>query len=236
MGIPKKLGQIWIGPYKPPTDAMKTWQEKHPGWEYTLYDNDFLWGGAVTDWKLLPHIREYWTLMQFAGVADCMRYELLYRHGGFLAEADSICLHPVDGLFSKTCAYTVYENEFLRGDLVSPIFACEPHNPFVGELIQRISEVDPLKLSEPSTSTGNLFVARTIRELQPKIVVFPSHYFNPDHYTGETYKGSDVIYARQLWGTTHDLFKEPGGIRCRLSILKMKINRKRRKHERRLAQ
>ncbi|MCY4305116.1 MAG: hypothetical protein OXC62_10135 [Aestuariivita sp.] len=183
--------------------------------------------GGVTDWKLLPQIREYWTLMHFEGVADCMRYELLYRRGGYMACADSICLHPIDGLLSKTCAYTCYTNEFLEGASVVPILACEPGNPFLGELIQRLSKIDPLKLSAPWISTGNLFVARMIRELDPEIVIWPSHYLIPEHYRGEIYKGSDLIYARQLWGTTRGLFKETDGIKGKISVLKMKFIRKR---------
>ncbi len=32
--------------------------------------------------------------------------------------------------------------------------------------------------------------------------IYPSHYFIPRHFTGQTYQGSDPIYADQLWGST----------------------------------
>jgi hypothetical protein len=39
-----------------------------------------------------------------------MRYEILYKFGGFMADADSICLHAVDELLVGTGAYTVYDH------------------------------------------------------------------------------------------------------------------------------
>jgi hypothetical protein len=42
MNIEKKLNQIWIGPNKPPLQWMHTWKDKHPDWEYSIFDDSML--------------------------------------------------------------------------------------------------------------------------------------------------------------------------------------------------
>lgn len=125
---------------------MKTWIDKHPDWAYTLYDNDYLYNNEFRTW---PQIEEYLKRGWYAGAADLLRYEILYREGGYLAGADSLCLHPIDELLEDGGElYTVYENEFLRGQLVAPIVAAVPGHPFVKELIDRLSSVAPRDLVE----------------------------------------------------------------------------------------
>ncbi|TEA26955.1 glycosyltransferase family 32 protein [Candidatus Schmidhempelia bombi] len=201
--IPKELSHIWIGPRPAPKKWMKTWIEKHPEWNYTLYDNEFL---ENYDFKNRKLINEYMRRGKYAGVADLMRYEILYKFGGLMIGADSICYHNTDELFTKKCAYTVYENEFIRGKLVSPIQACEPGNDFVGFLIEELSKLSPHDLYEPWITTGNLFVSKMIEKYNPDLVIFPSHYLIPIHYTGIVYSGNDKVYAKQLFGSTHNSY------------------------------
>jgi hypothetical protein len=205
MLIPKRLGHIWIGPLEPPHEWMQTWKDLHPDWKYTLYDNDFLASG---DFETHAQIGEYLNRGSYAGAADLLRYEILYKFGGYLAAADSICLHSIDELLANDQSlYTVYENEFVRGHLVSPIAAATPGHPFIRLLIDRLKEVDPADLDVPWKQTGNLFVAEMIEEHQPDIVIWPSHYLIPVHYTGRTYKGTGKIYAEQLFGSTKKSYK-----------------------------
>ena len=105
-------------------------------------------------------------------------------------------------LWTRAQAYTVYESEFMRGKLVSPILACNPGNDFVAALIARLNEVPVSQLDKPWITTGNYFVAQMIEELKPDITVFPSHYFIPKHYTGHTYTGDGPVYCQQLFGET----------------------------------
>lgn len=123
LGIPKKLGHIWIGPHEAPYEWFQTWIDKHPEWDYQLYDNEFLKTHTFRTQHLIDF---YWSLDLYAGVSDLMRLEILYEYGGFIPEADTICYHNTDELFVNKCPYTVYENEFLRGKLVSPILAAPP--------------------------------------------------------------------------------------------------------------
>lgn len=224
MNIPRRLGHIWIGPKKAPSEWMKTWVDMHPTWHYTLYDNEFLKKG---NFKTQDQIAEYMKRGQYAGAADLLRYEILYEVGGYMPGADSICLHSIDELFDDDRdLYTVYENEFVRGKLVSPIMAARPKHPFVGEIIERLSKVPPEQLDVPWKQTGNYFIACLIEEYDPNIVIWPSHYFIPRHFTGRQYMGNDKIYAHQLFGTTTGRYEHS-------SILDRLANRFKKRYARR---
>jgi mannosyltransferase OCH1-like enzyme len=200
MRIPKKLGQIWIGPKKAPLEWMRTWPEKHPDWSYTLYDNEWL---AKATLRLRPQIDEYMKRGWYAGAADLMRYEILYSEGGYMAGADSLCLHAVDELFEDGGElYTVYENEFMRGQLVAPLVASVPGHPFVAQVIDLLAAVEPRDLDHPWRQTGNLFIAELIEKERPEIVIWPSHTLIPEHFTGRKYMGSEKVYAKQFFGET----------------------------------
>jgi FkbM family methyltransferase len=54
--IPKKLGHIWIGDRQPPLEWMKTWKQKHPDWDYQLFDNSYL---SSRRWRCEAQIAEY---------------------------------------------------------------------------------------------------------------------------------------------------------------------------------
>jgi hypothetical protein len=212
--IPKRLGHIWIGPKPAPVQWMQTWPEKHPGWEYTVYDNDFLVGFPF---RLRKQINEYFWRGLYAGVQDMMRYEILYHFGGFMADADAICLHPVDELLDKPRAYTVYdrpETDKFRG--VCPFLACEPGNPLIGRIIDAIAETPPEALRKAEVSTGNRFLMSRIRKWQPdedQLKIWPTHYFVPWQKSDPSayYDGPDKVYAEQKWATSMYAYNRADG-------------------------
>ena len=205
MRIPKRLGHIWIGPKDPPHEWMQSWIDNHPSWDYKLYGDDDL---RNTEWETAPQIREYINRGWYHGAADLMRYEILWRHGGYLAGADSLCLHAVDELFEDDGEiYTVYENEFLRGQLVAPIVASTPGHPFVRMLIDQLKESDPRYLDHPWRQTGNMFVTTMIELHKPDIVIWPSWILIPEHFLGRKYDGDGKVYAKQMFGETNKIYK-----------------------------
>lgn len=235
MKIPKRLGHIWIGPKQAPVDWIRTWTEKHPDWDYTFYDDAWL---RRADLETGRQIDEYMKRGWYAGAADLIRYEILFRHGGYIAGADSICLHPIDELFDDdACLYTVYENEFLRGELVAPIVAACPGHPFLRLLIDTLKARDPLMLDHPWRETGNLFVAEMIEKHQPDIVIWPSHVLIPEHFTGRVYKGDGKVFAHQMFGETVGAYKSAtlwAKILARRSAIYASLARKRLRRQGRL--
>ncbi len=203
MNIEKKITQIWVGPKPAPLKWMNTWKEKHPDWEYEIFDDKMLHGRS---WKNQLLIDRYYEWGKYQGVSDLIRYELLYERGGFWPEADMVCLENTEELFTSPpdYAYTCYENEKYRGKNVQPIMACNPGNEFLELIIDELSKIGPASLHrEPFRSTGNAFLARMIGKTD-KLTVWPSHYFIPQFYLGETsrYNGPDKVYADHYWGST----------------------------------
>ena len=199
IAIPKQIYQIWIGDRNPPRTWMETWKNHHPKWSYTIIDNEYLKEQSFKNQHL---IAEYIKRREFAGAADLIRYEILYENGGFMPEADSICLKNTDELWTQKTAYTVFENEIVRGDFVSPILASDKQNVFVGSLISELNKLKAADLDKAWKTTGNAFVARQLKQTSNDVVIFPSHYFIPKHFTGQTYSGNGPIYAEQLFGET----------------------------------
>ena len=200
--IPRTLGHIWIGPHAPPQDWLDTWITAHPSWTYQLFDNAYL---SSRRFRNQLQINEYFRRGKYAGVSDLMRYEILHEQGGFIAEADSICLHPIDELLTDARAYTVYEFPEGRTGMMSPFLASQPGNPVIAKVIETLSALTPEEMNNPWTTTGNGFLRRFFVDnpkLKKDITIFPSHYFIPEHFKGGVYTGTDRIYSRQLWGST----------------------------------
>ncbi len=209
--IPKQLWQIWVGPNPAPLKWMNTWKEHHPDWKYTLVDNAELAKHDFHNQHLIDHYLHHQPQQaSYAGAADLIKYELLYRYGGFIPEADSTCLHPTDELWSsdEDCCYTVYENEKIKPGYVSPIFASNRLNEFLEIIITDLHKLTPNDLRKRAVymTTGNEYLARMVEIHKPNIKIFPSHYFIPVHYTNlkKRYRGPDKVYCDQYWGSTHN--------------------------------
>lgn len=204
MNIEKKMTQIWIGPRPAPIKWMNTWKENHPDWEYSIFTQEDLEKRTFRNKHLIDR---YYEEGLFSGVSDLIRYELLYEQGGFFPEADFYCLRNTDELFTSPAdyCYTCYEQEKIRPGFVQPILACNPGNEFVGILIDTLNALTSSQLSpSPWMSTGNEWLSRMIPLHNPKITIWPSHYFIPTHYDASIgeYHGPDKIYAKHLWGST----------------------------------
>ena len=212
MNLRKKMVHIWIGPHKPPVHWMDTWKEKHPDWDYMVFTDEML---KSRKWHNQHLIDKYYRDRVWAGVADLIRYELLYEDGGFLPPADSVCHNNTDELFTSPSdhAYTVFENDrddHIAPNWISPVQACNAGNTFVKMLIDTLHELKVSELdSRPWMSTGNYFLSQFVPEKEShKLIIWPSYYFIPKHFSIKStpYVGDGKIYADQQWGSTKKLF------------------------------
>lgn len=200
MTIPKILHTVWIGDKPVPWHWINTWKEKHPDWEHILWDNDKVFGRKWRNQRHIDYLRER---KMWSAIADVLRYEYLHEYGGFAGGADSVCLNPIDELFEDEAydAYTCYENEKVTGRLVSPLLGCSKGNPLANQLIEILGMKE--KLGDTAwLTTGNLFMMHVIAALEyPRLKVFPSHVFLPEHHSGAKYMGDEKSYATHMWGT-----------------------------------
>lgn len=210
LSVPKLLHQIWVGPRPAPHVWLRTWQEKHPQWCYRLWTNRDL---SEHSWTNRHHIAEYMRRGRYNGVADLMRYEILWRYGGVVVAADSVCLHPIDELFEDghrlyTIAtdFSLYQQKRIAANRGSttPLYAAAPRQPFTARLITELYQ--QRYLGAPVRSTGNRFMQRMLRRHKPHIKVWPMHYFIGEHFNGWRYEGPDRVYARHFWGTTRNTY------------------------------
>jgi mannosyltransferase OCH1-like enzyme len=195
----RTIHQVWIGPHPAPEEWMQTWKDKHPGWTFIRWDNE-----RVKNYPFInkDKIEDLMNRGLYAGASDVMGYEILYDFGGFIAPADSVCLNPIDELMDiKEDCFTCYENETKRKKLLSLHLASSKGCRLMVELIDFL-KMRTKPIIDPWLSTGNKFLTQQTNRLQYPIKVYPSHYFVPEHHTGEKYTGPDKIYAEHMWYTT----------------------------------
>jgi mannosyltransferase OCH1-like enzyme len=203
INIPKILHHIWVGPKRAPMEWIKTWREKHPDWKHILWDNDAVFGRS---WINQKHINYYKEREIWHGVADVVRYEILFEMGGLMPGADSVCFENTEELFTdENEAYCVYENEIATPGLITPLYACTKNNHFAKLLIDGLTNKE--EVGEPWLTTGNLYMMETIEKNSPaRVKILPSYIFNPVHKSGIRYQGNAKVYAEQKWGTTFNLY------------------------------
>ncbi|MES3499527.1 glycosyltransferase [Citrobacter portucalensis] len=202
MRIPKKIHIVWIGDEsKMPHAMIDTWVKLNPGWQIVLWRNSEL---NSTKWVNSKHIRAMMKSGRYSGAADIMRYEILYNHGGFAIDADSICIRPLeDWLFdSQVCASM--ENEHAKPGLIANGYlAAEKNSALIAEIIMDIESKKNVLYALPWQVTGPQLLTDTFNRLKySNITLWPSHYFIPKHWTGIKYIGSGHVFGYQFWGTT----------------------------------
>ncbi len=128
-----------------------------------------LWGNAELN-EIKWHNRDHMNAMydrELNGVADMMRWEILYSNGGIVVDADSICLRPLDDALLNCEAFACWENEIARPGLIAAgYFGCEAGNVFVKQIVRDIAAepsvthdlawktVGPLRLTESYRKYG----------------------------------------------------------------------------------
>jgi mannosyltransferase OCH1-like enzyme len=204
---PRTIHIVWVGDDKKrPDDLIQTWADKNPGWKVKVWGNEEL---HDVEWINSHHIKTYLEQKQYNGVADMMRYEILYTHGGFAVDADSECVAPLeDWLFAGSiCA--PWENETARPGLIAMGYmASAPGQPFFKTIIDAIKD-DPTIPDGPAwIKTGPVLFTEIYKKNKESVHVWPSHYFIPEHYTGVKHEGAGPVFARQKWMTTLNTYRE----------------------------
>lgn len=209
MTVPRTLHFIWVGDESlRPDNCIQTWRNHHGG-----HWNIKIWGNAdlkrLAGWKLGRHMRDMAT-RELNGVADMMRWEILYEEGGIVIDADSKCLKSLDaGDFLEWEAFACWESEIVRPGLIAAgYFGSEPGTPFLRQMIIDINNTyDPKQMAWQSV--GPLRLTQAYRHYQYHgLHIYPSHYFIPAHFTGVTYNGRGPVYAEQFWGSTRRGYAE----------------------------
>lgn len=199
--IPKKLHIIWVGDEsKRPDNCIRTWFERNPGWDVRIWGNQAL---AQTGWVNAEHMRAM-ARRELNGVADLMRWEILYREGGFVVDADSICIRALDDWLLEFESFACWESEIARPGLIAAGYvASKPENPFFGQIILDIKAQASVVDAMAWQTVGPLRLTQSHRKYSyANLTILPSHFFIPRHFTGIAYSGGGTVYATQEWAST----------------------------------
>jgi mannosyltransferase OCH1-like enzyme len=221
----KKIHQVWIGSLPAPLKWMRTWQEYNPDWEYRAWTNDDLYNEK---WILQPQIDFYLkqaeetakigtytsargtvyngekaVLFAWHVIADLLRYEILYKHGGYMPGADTECYQPILKIrpsFLEEKIYSVNTGHLFksyRRDLegrfnglnewekklyeryaienASPVLGAEKGHPFLKLCLDELSKLTETDLGEAVDTTGNVFMGKMIRLYGADRLKFPKY-------------------------------------------------------------
>lgn len=197
--IVRTIHIVWIGDLaKRPDQCINSWIEKNPTWNVILWGNDEL---RTINWENSSNMRAMLT-RELCGVADMMRWEILYHHGGFAVDADSFCMRSLEDWLFEPEFFASWESEVARPGLVANghVYS-RPGNPLIRDIIDDIKNLSTLEGSMAWELTGPKRLTETIRKMNfTGVTVYPSHFFMPQHFTGTSYSGSGQVFARQFWG------------------------------------
>ena len=221
--IPKIIHQIWIGPKPAPKHMMQTWKDKHPGFEYILWnEHEIVARGLTTRCQ-----KQIDAMAEINGKADIYRWEILHQYGGYFVDADSICIEPFDQFFEVRGGFATYENENVRANLVATgTMGFVPGHPLCRDILDWIAtnpEAQSLiRATRAWYSVGPGLLTNMLETGKySDISVYPSYCFLPIHFTGPSYTGHKKVYGYQEWGTAKqsydtmavvqlpDVFKSP---------------------------
>jgi len=100
--IPKKLHFVWVGDEsKRPDNCIQSWAKLNPEYEIVIWGNTAL---AEYSWVNKKHMDAMYS-RELNGVADLMRYEILFNEGGIALDADSLCLRPLEDWLLEPAAF-----------------------------------------------------------------------------------------------------------------------------------
>lgn len=208
MKIPKTIHQIWLGKKPMPKHLMATCWKINKSWDYQLWTEDNLPNDFINQY----HIEQMSKLQNNypeAGQSDIIRYEILYRHGGFFVDADSGFINPLDDFFTENDSFCCFESEDFRGILLANGYlASTQENDLMWILIQELNKKESVIKDLPWIETGPLFFTQAVINYNyERLKVYPSHYFIPKHFSNpKTYCGPDKVYCTQHWGSTTGLY------------------------------
>ena len=199
------LHLTWVGDdSRRPNNCIQTWIDQNPTWTVKVWGNADL---EQQEWVNARHIKEMWN-RELNGVADLMRWKILYNEGGIVVDADSVCVRPLDDWILEADAIACWENEITRPRLIGcNMIGAVPQNPFIGQIIQDLHQLPTVIHDMAWKTVGPLCITQAYFKYRyTGLTILPSHFFIPDHFSGVHYQGSGIVYAKQEWASTHQSY------------------------------
>lgn len=220
----RTLHFVWVGDEPQPMEQINSWALHNiatttPRCQIKIW-GDMEYNGKTPDssgtsevpieWPLKHRMDQMRATGQLCGVADLMRYQILYEHGGITLDADSVCERPIPQWIWDIPNALCHENEVARPGLLAlgfMKFKWRKH-PFLAYLIDQIDRigwqdglpawqaVGPQRLTDEYRKWVRMFNGNDI-------MILPSALFIPNHFSGLEYRGEGAI-CKQEWRSTRN--------------------------------
>jgi mannosyltransferase OCH1-like enzyme len=180
--IPKIIHQIWIGESVPEQfkTFQKTWQEKHPDWQYKLWTQHDIQTLKLQNEEFILQSRNP------GEISDMMRYEILYRYGGVYLDFDFECLQSIEELnyiYDFYIGIQPMDSELVQ--LGIGIIGSIQGHPILKQCIEKIKYNWHNKAYEQMATarTGPIYCTKIFYDAADQFpfidIAFPSFYFYP---------------------------------------------------------
>jgi mannosyltransferase OCH1-like enzyme len=207
--IPRKIHYCWFGPKSLPKIVMKcvrTWSEKMPSYEILLWNEN-------NSPMHLPFIDKAYKEGKYAFVSDCVRFWVLYKHGGIYLDTDMFVLRSFDDLLANEIffGWETGRNENISCGVIGSV----PGHPFIRNILDRYNNLQFRTISIPE-----LVVPKVVKycfdqyPLRHEIAIFPYDFFYAFPYEEkENVKNfmqfqTANSYAIHLWNVSWGKFQD----------------------------
>lgn len=110
--------------------------------------------------------------------ADVLRYEILWRFGGWYVDADFRCLRPLTPFVEDLECFATFEKQDVW--VANGLMGSVPEHPFIWRLIDGLAESVASHVgARPARITGPRYVTKLWRQHPDEIEVLPEHLFYP---------------------------------------------------------
>lgn len=166
--IPKILTFIWLGDVDIPQISIKSWEKYHPDFEIKIITEK-----DIESLKLINYDSYKCSKKRYNQKSDIIRYEILYKYGGFYIDADIICIKRIpDDVLNKK-AFLNFEK---KGLISNSVIGCEPGNSLMYKLIDNINKNYDYNMTVWKC-TGPLLLTNMVM-VNNEDCLYPPEYFN----------------------------------------------------------
>lgn len=110
--------------------------------------------------------------------ADVLRYEILYRMGGWYVDADFRCLRPLAPMVEGLECFATFEKQDVW--VANGLMGAKPGNPFIWRLIEGLRDsVRGNPGARPARTSGPRYLTKHWREHPRALTVLPERLFYP---------------------------------------------------------
>lgn len=196
--IPQILHIIRLGDADYHSDRnIQSWITHYPDWLIKLWDASDITGNQ---WQNARNIKRMAT-RDMSGVAELMKWEILYREGGIVIDTDMVCVGTMPEWIGQCEMFAAAQQDVgaavvLATDIVGSV----PNNPFLKQLITDIEHDPYVRYKEAGAGVGaQRFNEAYQRYKYSNLTVLPSHFFYPRYPHRPAYTAQGPVYAYKKW-------------------------------------